>query len=321
MKIQHLLLILAGSLILTQQAYGQTVMESTGSSWQQTFRITGLIEPYDFFNEFDVDEAVEEESTNDFRKLSTRFWHSLRDSIDSGISDGRLQAYSIRSSGRAGQERIFVKDEPINYQNLKSNLSSSLENVARLRMGDVIYLVERDDVFDLRNYVADFNNYFENLSGINQFEIEFKMTYNESGFSFRPTQLILGVAMYPSRFLFEESKMAFFNEYGNGLGFLIDLTDERTIRFLTNSGIQASGETNMYSFYDLFMTFNYEYVFYSISGRELAQAADAPFNYELEQIRLGVMNQIHTLLFEQMYGQVPDFWEKAGKGLIINGLD
>jgi len=296
-------------------------MEALGSSWQQSFRITGLIEPFDFFSQFNFDEEAEQELVNEFRRKSTRFWHSLRDSINSAISDGRINAYSIRPSGRAGQERIFVKDQPVTYQQLIRNLNTNLESVARLRSGDVLYLVDRDDVLDIRNFVTDFNNYFTNLNAISQYEIEFTMSYNESGFSFQPVQLIMGVAMYPSRFQFEDNRLSFFNEYGNDLGFLIDLTEPATKRFLNNSGIQVSGDRNIISFTDLFNSFNYEYVFYSISGRELAQSADGPFDYELELIRRGVMNQVHSLLFEQIYGQVPTFWEKAGKGLIINGLD
>jgi hypothetical protein len=295
--------------------------DNLGSSWQQSFRITGLIEPFDFFSQFNFNEEVEEELVNEFRRKSTRFWHSLRDSINSALADGRINAYSIQSSGRAGQERIFVKGQPIAYQQLISDLNGSLERVARLRSGDVLYLVDRDDVLDIRNYVSDFNNYFTNLNAISQFEIEVVMSYNESGFNFHPVQLILGVAMYPSRFQFEDNRKSFFNEYGNGLGFLIDLTEPNTKRFLNNSGIQVSGDRNIISFTDLFMSFNYEYVFYSISGRELAQSADGPFDYELDLIRRGVMNQVHTLLFEQIYGQIPSVWEKAGKGLIINGLD
>jgi hypothetical protein len=312
-----LLLILQGY----SPVFSQISPELPGSSWQQTFRITGLIEPYDFYSEFNYDEDAEIEYTNEFRKRSTRFWHSLRDSINSAIFDGRINAYTIKPSDRAGQERIFVKDQQIGYQQLITNLNRSLEQVANLRMGDVVYLLDRDDVVDLRNYVSDFDNYFQNLGVINQFEIEFRMTYNESGFYIRPTQLILGVAMYPSRFQFEENRLSFFNEYGNGTGFLIDLADPAVVRFLSNSGVQASGETNIISFYDLFMAFNYEYVFYSISGRELAQSSDGPFDYELERIRRGVMNQVHTLLFEQIYGQIPGYWEASGKGLIINGLD
>ena len=333
-KIFSLIIATAIGCLFFVDVKAQNLPYQDGSFWQQTIRITGLIEPYDYFEQFmepeyifdeDGDLVVTEDQAsamlNHYRSITGKFWHSLRDTVDVALRDGRLNAYSIMSSGRTGQERIFIKDEPIEYSTLIAGLNHSLERVASLRQGDVLYLVNRDDVFDVRNYVADFNNYFNRLEAINQFEIELILRYSESGFTIIPTQLIFGVAMYPSRFIFEENKMSFFTEYENGLGFLIDLTEPDTIDFLTRTGMQVSGDHNVFPYFDLFMKLNYDYVFYSISGRELAISANEPFLHELERIRLGVMNNIHTILFEQVYGQVPDYWIRGGKGPIINGLD
>lgn len=333
-KIFSLIIATAIGCLFFVDAKAQNLPYQDGSFWQQTIRITGLIEPYDYFEQFiepefifdeDGDLVVTEDQAsamlNHYRSITGKFWHSLRDTVDVALRDGRLNAYSIQSSGRTGQERIFIKNEPIEYSTLIAGLNHSLERVASLRQGDVLYLVNRDDVFDVRNYVADFNNYFNRLEAINQFEIELILRYSESGFTIIPTQLIFGVAMYPSRFIFEENKMSFFTEYENGLGFLIDLTEPDTIDFLTRTGMQVSGDHNVFPYFDLFMKLNYDYVFYSISGRELAISANEPFLHELERIRLGVMNNIHTILFEQVYGQVPDYWIRGGKGPIINGLD
>ena len=320
MKKQISLILLFFSVILTFSEARQ-IGEPMGATWQQTIRITGLIEPSDFFGRFNVSENNNAEISNEFRKNAENFWHPLRDSINNALTDGRISAYTIRPIGRVGQERIFVQGESISYPQLISNLNTSLERVAGLRGGDVIYLTNRNDVVDIRNFVSDFSNYYQNLDTISQFEIEFQMTYNERGFNLKPIQLILGSAMYPSRFQFEDNRLSFFNDYENGLGFLIDLTDPSTTHFLNNSGVRVSGETSIISFMDLFLSLNYEYVFFSISGRELAQAADAPFNYELEILRQGVMNDVHRLLLEQVYGQVPHFWLEKGGGLIFNEID
>jgi hypothetical protein len=333
-KILSIIILAALSCLLYVEAKAQNLPLQDGSFWQQTIRITGLIEPYNYFEQFlepelvfneDGDLVVNEEEAaamlRHYRSITGKFWHSLRDTVDVALRDGRLNAYSIKSSGRTGQERIFIKDEQLEYTNLISSLNRSLERVASLRQGDVLYIVNRDDVLDARNFVSDFNNYFERLNAINQFEIELILRYNESGFNIIPTQLIFGVAMYPSRFIYEENKMSFFTEYENGLGFMIDLTDSQTIEFLTRTGMQVSGDHNVFPYYDLFMKLNYDYVFYSISGRELAISADEPFLHELERVRLGVMNNIHTIMFEQVYGQVPDYWIRGGRGPIINGLD
>ena len=292
----------------------QTNEMAPGATWQQTVRITGLIEAYDYFGSlFDFDEQTESEQ---LIAISKYFWQPLRDSLSVAIQENRVNAYTIQPIGRPGMDRIFVKNESISYSNLISELTSSLRTVANQRIGDVIYLIDRNDVTDVRNYVTDFTNYFQNLNAINQFELEFIMRYDESGFYIKPTQIIFGVALYPSRFLFEDSKMNFFSEYENGLGFLIDLTEQETIRFFTNSGVQISGDFNIYPFWDLLTRFNYDYVFYSVSGRELALSADEPFLYELQAIRAELMNTVHERLLEQTYGQIPPYWLEQGMGLI-----
>ncbi len=298
----------------TEKIHAQFNGEAPGATWQQTMRITGLIEPYDFFGSlFDMDEQSEIEQQE---AISKYFWHPLRDSLSVAIREGRVNAYTIQSSGRPGMDRIFVKDEKIEYNNLISELTASLRSVANQRIGDVIFLVDRNDVADVRNYVTDFTNYFENLNAINQFELEFIMRYDESGFYVQPTQIIFGVALFPSRFLFEENKMNFFNEYENGLGFLIDLTETESLHFFSNSGVQVSGDFNIYPFWDLITRMNYDYVFYSVSGRELALSADEPFLYELQEIRAELMNTVHERLLEQIYGQIPTYWLEQGMGLI-----
>ncbi|MCC5934936.1 MAG: hypothetical protein LAT75_12230 [Candidatus Cyclonatronum sp.] len=284
--------------------WGQATLAPRSSSWQSTARITGLIEPHDPFLRYTT--SRENEDLIRIRQNNERFWHALRDSLNDAMRDGLVQAYSVRPSQRAGMQRIFVRDEPLPYEELIATLDRNLETVASLRTGEVIFIPSRGDVFNLRNFVEDNETYYSHLAAISLFEFEFEVLIDENGMTVKPNQLIFGTALYPGRITYDNNPNDFFSDVENGLAFLIDFNDETTKDFFFSRGIGRSASQGMTSFYDLLMSFRYPHFFYSIDGIELARAMDPPFEYELGFIREEVQTQLFSIMMEFTYGEIPD---------------
>ncbi|WP_124245638.1 hypothetical protein [Cyclonatronum proteinivorum] len=296
-------------LLLSMSVRAQDLIPPVSSSWESTARITGLIEPHDPFLRFTTSRENE-----DLIRLSgnnQRFWHALRDSLNDAIRGGFVQAYSVQPSMRAGMERIFVKDQPLGYDELIAQLDTQLEVVSRLRTGEVIFLPARGDVFNLRNFVDDNDSYFANFSAIGMFEFEFRVRIDENGLNVKPGQLILGSALYPGRFTFDSNPDDYFSDLENGLGFLLDFSDHSTMEFFFSRGVGRSFVDESNSFYDLMMSFRYPHHFYSIDGIELARAVDPPFEYELDFIREEVRTQLFSIMMQFTYGEIPNLLRNA----------
>lgn len=291
-------------LLFCSQVMAQAVSAPRSSSWQSTARITGLIEPHDPFLRYTT--SRENEDLVMMRQNNERFWQALRDSLNDALREGIVQAYSVRPSERAGMERIFIKDQPLTYPELIATLDQNLQRVSGLRTGEVVFITSMGDVINLRNFVDDNDSYYANLSAISLYEFEFEVLIDENGMKVKPTQLILGTALYPGRVTFDNNPNDFFNDLENGLAFLIDLTEDTTRDFFFTRGIGRNFSDGMTSFYDLMMSFSYPHFFFSIDGIELARAMDRPFEYELDFIREEARTQLFSIMMEFTYGEVPD---------------
>lgn len=208
-------------------------------------------------------------------------------------------------------QRIFVKDQPVSYPDLIELLDRNLETVASSRIGEVLFVPSRGDVLNLQNFVADNESYYTNLNAISLYEFEFEIRIDENGMKVRPSQLILGSALYPGRITFDNNPNDFFNDLESGLAFLIDFNDENTLEFFFSRGIGRSASDGLTSFYDLLMSFRYPHFFFSIDGIELARATDVPFEYELEFIREEVRTQLFSIMMEFTYGEIPSILRRT----------
>lgn len=324
-----------------KQVQAQSRSFTEGVSWQKTLRVRGIMEEIDPFNEtmlFDLTQR----GTNDvearpeyiqFQLIASNFWMVLRDSLEVAAQQGRVDLYTLRESRARGERGIFNRGTRVTYSDLLDTLSVNLARVfdpndrfTQVHIGgprgfsDLAGEIQ----FALRPNAPTINGIqrlIQDFSFFTMYELEIVLHVDETGFRIVPQALLFGNAFWDSEQVINPDNYleGFYALFNQGLGFYIDLTDERTVRFLVESGVRISGESNMIPFFDLITLFHYRYKFYSESNNVIAENA-ADFGHDMNRLEETLLNRYNDLTFTFLYGQPPTWWEDSGRGHFINGL-
>jgi len=319
---------------------------SDGVNWQRTIRVMNVFPPFDPYNELMLYEKLginpdELKISRDFvheANVAGTFWTVLRDSLNEAIKSDAINVYNLRPSTIRGQDFIYVKDEQIPNDQLFDFLTNSYEGIIvgnnPTHTGAVIsaldtYVYSEDRGIQSAN--DNIQNY-EDLQDINLFQLEAIIYVDETGFGIKPTKLIMAPALfqnpnvaYPFRIdeFQDDPSAALIDQFPVEIAFMVDLTEEESIDFLTQTGLRFSGEFNVMSFYDLLTMFHFDYFYYSVSNIALRGVDDGPFldlGYDIDELRLSTMNNFNDIKFTQIYGEVPQWWLDNNRGGLTNGL-
>lgn len=307
-----------------------------GVNWEKTLRIRGIMQPFDPFNESNLykvtndvegSKSLTSNSENvQFEMVASNFWIGLRDSLQTAIQNDEVDVYTVRESTIEGQDDIFVKGTKVTYNDLLDSLSVNLVNDTdpndRInQMYNITLERNRPQSALVRRYQSQQNRVFEDLSLISLYEVELKVSVDETGFQIKPLTVLFGTTHWssPATVNLENILETSFDKFGKGIGFAIDLTSEKTLSYLVENGVQFSGERNIFPFYDLITLFHYDYMVYAESNNVLAQGFQK-FGYELDDLRQTILNRYNDLTYTYLYGQPPQWWEEGKKGGFTNGM-
>jgi hypothetical protein len=331
------------SALPTSVSYAQLSDLEQGTNWQKTLRLRGIMQKYDPFNDSQLYQVTTEDSqrlTSDaryvqFEMLASDFWSVMRDSLENAIRTDKVDAYTLRKIGGTEDAPIFGKGTKVTYNDLLDTLSTNMQNMqAQGRfmynfqitsprnpgqgvaqpMDRVVRIMLNAQDGDAR-LVSDFSQF-------TLYELEVVIRVDETGFSMKPIKLFLSTTMWGSaNELNRDNLMEGFTagmDY-NKVGFMIDLTEEKTLSYLVENGLQYTGEENIVPFYDLITLFHYDYKIYSESNNVVALGAQS-FGYELDQLESTILNRYNDLTYSYLYGEPPRWWEEGSKGSFTNGM-
>lgn len=322
-------------LMAPTDAAAQYPVVSDGINWQKTLRIRGVMKPFDPHRQsLNLSVAAGQTAgtgpatTADltpYRHVTRNFWIALRDSMENAVRIGAVQAWTVERSTNARMENIFLKGTPLGYDELLDRMSRGMTAATRsddriTQMYDLTSGRLRVQSDLVREAGARGEPFFDDFRRLSMFELELIMYIDERGFHMKPMNLLLGTAHWDNPGFFDENDLlaGFRDEFGNGVGFAIDLSDPKTVAYLSRSGIQVSGEYNILPFYDLFTMFHYDFKIYSESNNVLADAAD--IGYELVALENALQIKYNDLLLTNIYGQLPPWWIENQRSNITDGI-
>ncbi|MFU8861424.1 MAG: hypothetical protein ACNA8K_13485 [Cyclonatronaceae bacterium] len=320
-------------LMAPADAVAQYPVVSDGINWQKTLRIRGVMKPFDPHRqslELSVASGLNNRpgTTTDltpYRHVTRNFWIALRDSMENAVRSGAVQAFTVERSTNARMENIFVKGTLLGYEELLGRMSRGMAESTRAddritQMYDLTSGRLRAQSDLVREAEARGEAFFGDFRRLSMFELELIMYIDERGFHLKPMNLLLGTAHWDNPGFYDEDDLlaGFRDEFGNGVGFAIDLTDPNTVAYLSRSGIQVSGEYNILPFYDLITMFHYDFKIYSESNNVLADAAD--IGYELVGLENALQIKYNDLLLTNIYGQLPPWWIENQRSNITDGI-
>ena len=312
-------------------ALAQSPDPAGGVNWQKTLRIRGVLDKFDPFNEsnlyklseVDTDSISVRSNYVQFELIASDFWIILRDSLQSAIRNNLVDAYTVRPGISKGASAIFTKSTKVTYNDLIDSLYTNLVNAtdARNRLRQ-IYVLDIGPFPQSRYIPGRLQTPEEVYQLLTLFELEVIISVDETGFKMQPQSILFGTSHWANPPDLDAQSVIdtdFFDEFDEGVGFFLDLSDEKTFNYLVESGIQFSGEKNIIPFYDLITMFHYDYLVYSESNNVVAEGANS-FNYDLGQLRRTLLNRYHEITYTYLYGQPPQWWEQGKKGKYTNGM-
>jgi hypothetical protein len=320
-------------LMVPADAAAQYPVVSDGINWQKTLRIRGVMKPFDPHRQslnlsVAAGQTAGPATTADltpYRHVTRNFWIALRDSMENAVRSGAVTAWTVERSTNARMENIFLKGEQLGYDDLLARMSRGMAAATRgddriTQMYDLTSGRLRAQSDLVREAESRGEPFFEDFRRLSMFELEMIMYIDERGFHMKPMNLLLGTAHWDNPGFFDENDLlaGFRDEFGNGVGFVIDLTDPNTVAYLSRSGIQVSGEYNILPFYDLITMFHYDFKIYSESNNVLADAAD--IGYELVGLENALQIKYNDLLLTNIYGQLPPWWIENQRSNITDGI-
>lgn len=316
-----------------------------GVNWKKTIRIRGLMNKFDPFNESNLYRLKAEGAQLSaspqyvqFENVASNFWIILRDTLEQALRRDELDVYTLGY----GTNGLRTKRTEVVYDDLLDTLSLHFMKFApandRLKQmydpteGNVkpYFLMKR-----LMGAQSGGQRIINSFKFLSVYELELVLSVDETGFKIRPVCLIMGTAHWDNQGSYNPNKLleGFYTGYDvdlqsgpltpdkdKSMGFYIDLTDEKTIQFLIENGIQYSGEQSVIPFYDLITLFHYEYRIYAESNNIVDYAklnfADKYADVDLNRI---LLNRYNDLTYSYLYGQAPQWWEQ-NKGSFTNGM-
>lgn len=322
----------------------QTIHDSEGVSWERTLRIQGVIEEQDPFSEsmlYDLAESQGEEieasaDNVHFEVVATHFWYALRDSLESAYEVGQINGYTVRE--KPNRDDIFGAGTQVTYTDLLDSLSVYLDDIEpdgfthlqsprfegielyEQYIDDLIFDAQQDgDPINIEG--EEVNRFVFDLSMFKMFELEMRFRVDETGFEIIPQALLLSPAIYDDEGDFNPDNwlQGIRTDFGEGVGLYLDLTEEETINFLIETGVQYSGEQTEIPFYDLMTIFHYDFQFFAESNIRIGRAQE-DFGYDLQDAYSTIMNRYVDFAYTHLYGQPPSWWQLGERGHFINGL-
>lgn len=323
------------AVIVSNPAYAQLSTEDEGVSWEKTLRIRGVMSRFDPFNESklyklsnqNAQRVPAREDFVQFGMVASNFWTILRDSLENAIRDNRVDVYTLRDLqpyAPAEQTTIYGKGTKVTHNDLLDTLSTNLTGIDH--EGKLLYNLQLQRAIPeqstIRRLSRSQGRLMNDFGLLTMYEVEIKINVDETGFNLQPMGIIFGTTHWPSRNEYEEDNLL--NGFISGVelnrvGFYIDMTDEKTLSYLVENGLQVSGEHNVIPFYDLITMFHYEYKIFAESNNVVAQGA-LDFNYDLQELEQTLLNRYNELTFNNLYGQPPEWWDQGEKGHFTNGL-
>lgn len=333
-KVILIFLIVSISAFTNEYALGQEV--NSGVGWTKTLRIRGVLEKMNPFNETKIYSLGNTENTNisvdkkliQIESIASGFWVALRDSLKSAIRNNDVDVYLARENPE--KKLIFIKGIKINSYNIL--IDSLYANMAKIAQN----ATTREGIytFDVGNELTSVKRYFPRrlekrervFDLLNMFELELSISVDETGFRIQPKSLLFGSvhwnlppprpATVTSEFVLNSG---FFDRFKDGFGIYLDLTEEKTYKYLVENGIGFSGEGNIMPFFDLITMFHYDYMFYSESENVIDLSAET-FKFDRDELRKNLLNRYNEMTFNYLYGQPPQWWDSYSKGAIMNGV-
>jgi len=311
---------------------------------------------YNIKNAINQDENIgSDKELIHFENVASNFWIGLRDSLQLAIQNNEVDVYIVEESDTPDEEGIFVKSVKVSYNDLLNDLSNNMAEIVNnygesesryvYNLNTMSAMLYKALEPSLRNTESNnenipANQLVKDLGIISLYELELELIVSETGFRVKPKSILFSTAHWDAANMFNSPLFArsparasvpidqidpddfsgFSGGFARGVGgFLIDLSEEKTLDYLVEHGIQISGENNIIPFYDLITLFHYDYKIYSESNKVLAQGASR-LNYELQELEKTMLNRYNDMTYTYLYGQPPQWWENGKKGRFTNGL-
>jgi hypothetical protein len=340
--------ILLVSAVFATPAMAQRFTEDLdGVNWSKTLRVRGLITRFDPFNETSLYRiGADGKSSNiparadlvQFEMIASGFWGVLRDSIEVAMRNGKVNIYTLGFPKNTTRTELRVKRTRVTYEDMLDSLSQAfgsfvspndrlvqIYDPAEGNVQGMARLVER-----LRSQTRG-KRIITDLRYISVFELELAISVDETGFKIKPTGLIFGTAHWATEATFDPKNIlneSMYTGYDTAdlrnpknIGFYLDLTEPKTMRWLIENGMQVSGERNIIPFYDLLTLFHYPYNIYAESNNVLAVGAFAfKDKYTLGQLQKNLLDRYNDMMYQYLYGQAPEWWDQGKRGAFTNGM-
>ncbi|MGM0587951.1 MAG: hypothetical protein ACQETE_06035 [Bacteroidota bacterium] len=327
------------SAISYDYGYAQLSGLEEGTNWQKTLRLRGIMNKYDPFNDSKLYQVTAENKGTlgaerqyvQFEMLASDFWVIMRDSLERAIQDDEVDAYTLSRIGGTNDAPIMGKGTKVTYSDLLDTLSTNLQEMEaqgrfmlnfQISQGKNGVAQPQDRVTQLMLNNSTDNRLVSDLSQISMYELEVIIRVDETGFSLKPKRIFFSTTHWGSaNELDMDNLMSGFTsgmDY-NSVGFMIDLTDEKTLSYLVENGLQFTGEENIVPYYDLIALFHYGYKVHAESNNVVALGANS-FGYDLEELEQTLLNRYNDLTYTYLYGEPPRWWEEGAKGSFTNGM-
>jgi len=288
--------------------------------------------------------------------VATTFWVKFRDKLEKRLKaeNNTLKIYKVREAdqdpARSSTQPVYTGGEAtteydIALQWLNDGLDVVKEQGVERIVGNNQGLgsaAQANDAVMIRNLesiVALTGNVFaqdsdisvQNFSDLSMFEVKFDVNIDETGFSYQPKLIILGMTFYRTQQDVPNYSSVMINEHyqeytqsaihalDKGVGLVLNLEDPETLEFLITEGIEIGGNKVNMSFYDLIRSLHYQYEIRS--ENEIVVQEATRFGYQdIEKFKNNMINNYTAIFLEQYYGKTPNWWADYDKGIVTKGL-